>query len=201
MDDHSTRRIGTVCVFCGSSTGASAAYADAARHLAAAMARRDVGLVYGGASVGLMGELADAVLASGGRVVGVIPRALVDREIAHRGLTQLRVVDDMHERKRMMNELADGFVALPGGLGTLDELFETLTWAQLGLHDKPCGLLDVAGYWGPLRRFLDHAVDGGFVRGEHRALLLHEDDPDALLDRFARWCPPHLEKWIDREDV
>lgn len=175
------RAISTVCVFCGSSVGAGPAYVEAATTFAREAVSRKIRLVYGGASVGLMGALADAALEAGGNVVGVIPRALVDREIAHRGLTELRVVTTMHERKAMMAELSDAFVALPGGLGTLEELFEVWTWGMLGLHDKPYGVLDTAGYYGPLIRFLDHARDEGFIRPPQRAMLTVRESPAELL--------------------
>jgi hypothetical protein len=163
-----------------------------------AIARRGMGLVYGGGSVGLMGIAADAALAAGGEVDGVIPDVLVRREVGHRGLTRQHVVGSMHERKAKMADLADAFVALPGGMGTLEELAEILTWGQLGLHAKPCGLLDVNGYYAPLIAFFDRAVADGFLRPEHRAMVLVETDPGALLDRFAAFRPPALEKWIDR---
>jgi hypothetical protein len=187
-----------ICVFCGSSPGASAAFADAAEALATALARAGLGLVYGGASVGLMGRLADAALGAGGEVIGVIPRALVDQEVAHHGLADLRIVGSMHERKALMADLADGFIALPGGLGTLDELFEILTWAQLGLHDKPVGLLDVGGYFAPLLAFLDGAVAARFLAPAHRAMLLTATDPTALLDAFRAYKPPPPFTWVDR---
>jgi uncharacterized protein (TIGR00730 family) len=186
-----------VCVFCGSSPGRKPAYLEAARAMGRALARRGIGLVFGGGHVGLMGAVADAALAAGGEAVGVIPRGLQLRELAHEGLTTLHVVGSMHERKARMAELADGFVALPGGMGTLEELAEILTWAQLGLHARPCGLLDVAGYYDPLVAFLDRAVAEGFVRPDHRRLLVVAQDPDALLDAFAGWQPPPVEKWID----
>ena len=186
-----------ICVFCGSSAGGAPAYLEAARAAGRAIARRGIGLVYGGGSVGLMGAVADAVLAAGGEVTGVIPRALELRELAHRGLTRLHVVSSMHERKAKMAELADGFVALPGGMGTLEEFAEILTWAQLGLHRKPCGLLDVRGYYRPLVAFFDQAAAEGFVRPAHRALVLVREDPDALLDAFEAFRPPHVERWID----
>jgi uncharacterized protein (TIGR00730 family) len=190
-----------ICVFCGSSPGARPDYAAAARALADELCARGLGLVYGGASVGVMAAVADAVLARGGQVIGVIPEALMARELAHPALTELHVVGTMHQRKARMVDLADGFVALPGGFGTLDELFEVLTWAQLGLHDKPCGLLDVAGYFEHLLRFVDHLVAERMVREEHRALLLHEREPAALLDAMAAYTAPRLTKWIDREDT
>ena len=177
--------IRSICVFCGSSSGASAAYETAARTFALTLAQRGIRLVYGGASVGLMGTIADAALEAGGEVIGVMPRALVDREIAHRALSALHVVDTMHERKAMMADLSDAFVALPGGLGTLEELFEVWTWGMLGLHAKPYGLLDVDGYYTPLIRFLDHARDEGFVRPAQRALLVVDDDATRLIDKLV----------------
>jgi uncharacterized protein (TIGR00730 family) len=179
-----------LCVFCGSSVGARPAYAAAGRALGAALAARAIGLVYGGGSIGLMGVVADAALAAGGEVIGVIPRALATKEIAHQGLVDLRVVASMHERKALMTELADGFVALPGGLGTFEELLEVLTWAQLGLHRKPVALLDVAGYFAPLLALFDHAVVEGFVLAENRALLVSASAVDDLLDALAAWRPP-----------
>ena len=187
-----------VCVFCGSSPGATPVFAAQARRLGAAVAAQGLGLVYGGASVGLMGELADAALAAGAEVTGVIPQALVDMEVAHRGLTDLRIVASMHERKAVMADLADAFIALPGGLGTLDELAEILTWAQLGLHAKPIGLLDVDGYFAPLLEFLDAAVRARFLQPAHRAMLLMETDPDRLLAAFRAYQPPPPFKWVDR---
>jgi len=187
-----------VCVFAGSAKGAHPDYAEAARALAAALVRRGMGLVYGGGSVGLMGVLADGVLAEGGEVIGVIPGPLASPELAHTGLTELRVVGSMHERKALMASLADGFVALPGGLGTLEETLEVLTWAQLGIHAKPLGLLNVRGYWNGLLGLLAHAVGEGFVRPEHAALLVAEPTPAALLDRFAAWRPPGFRRvWLD----
>jgi uncharacterized protein (TIGR00730 family) len=190
-----------VCVFSGSRPGARPDYASVARALGGAIARRGCGLVYGGASVGIMREIADASLAAKGEVIGVIPRALVDREVAHHGLTELRIVDTMHVRKATMAELADGFVALPGGFGTLDELFEILTWAQLGIHRKPVGLLNVCGFWDPLLALIDHTIEEGFVPDDQRGLILVDPDPGLLLDRMATWVPPTLgPKWIGIED-
>jgi uncharacterized protein (TIGR00730 family) len=190
-----------LCVFCGSSPGARPAYAEAAAELGRLLAGERIGLVYGGASVGLMGVLADAVLADGGEVVGVIPQALVDREIGHPGVQDLRVVGSMHERKALMAELADGFVALPGGLGTLEELFEIYTWAQLGMHRKPCGLLDVEDYYAGISQFLEHAVEERFLPERHRAMLMVEREPGALLERMRSFEPGAVEpKWIDREE-
>lgn len=186
-----------VTVFCGSNPGLRPEYLGAAAALGRAIAERGATLVYGGASVGLMGRVADAALAAGGRVVGIIPEALVNKEVEHRGLTELHVVDSMHTRKRMMAERADAFIALPGGAGTLEELFEVWTWAQLGHHDKPCALLDVAGYYAKLTGFLDHMLAEGFIRTEHRAMLLVDDDPRTLLDRCASYAPPRVAKWLD----
>jgi uncharacterized protein (TIGR00730 family) len=177
--------IRAICIFCGSSTGVGTAYEAAARTFATLMARRRIRLVYGGASVGLMGAIADTALNEGGEVVGVIPRALVDREIAHTGLTELHVVETMHERKAMMADLSDAFVALPGGLGTLEELFEVWTWGMLGLHAKPYGLLNVGGYYTPLTGFLDHARDEGFIRPAQRAMLVVEDDANRLVEKLS----------------
>jgi len=186
-----------VCVFCGSSTGARADYADAARALAAELARRQLGLVYGGGSVGIMGVLADAALAAGVEVIGVIPRPLASRELLHTGLAELRLVASMHERKATMAALAEAFIALPGGLGTLEELLEMLTWSQLGIHDKPLALLNVAGYWDALVQLLDHAARERFVRPEYLAFLLTADTPSALLDRLTSWNAPTLPRaWL-----
>lgn len=190
-----------VCVFCGSNPGASPAYREAARDVGRALAERGLGLVYGGSRSGTMGVIADAALDAGGKVFGVIPRALVDKEIAHTGLTELQIVETMHERKARMTELADGFVALPGGYGTLDEFFEVVTWAQLGLHRKPCALLNVGGFFDALIAYLDHAVGSGFVREEHRALILVEADPGRLIDRMRAHRVPPAEKWIGLEEV
>jgi hypothetical protein len=184
---------------CGSNPGRRPEYLATVEELAAALVRRRLGLVYGGASVGAMGVLADAVLRAGGEAIGVIPRALAEAEIAHPGLTELRVVGSMHERKAEMFELADGFVALPGGLGTLDELAEVATWAQLGIHRKPIGLLDPSGYFEHLLRFLDHAVDERFLRSEHRSLLLRDRSAEALLEAMAVWRPAEAAKWVDAE--
>ncbi len=187
-----------ICVFAGSSPGTNDAYQKAAVELGEALAERDVELVYGGGCVGLMGVLADAALARGGRVIGVIPHTLMVREVGHRALTELHVVDSMHQRKAMMAELSDGFIALPGGFGTLEEMFEILTWAQLGLHGHPCGLLNVEGYFDALLAFLEHAVQQAFVRDAHRAMLLVDDLPRRLLDRFAAYRAPTVQKWLLR---
>jgi uncharacterized protein (TIGR00730 family) len=188
-----------ICVYAGSNPGADPAYAQAAEDLARLLAGRGIGIVYGGGKIGLMGILADAGLAAGGEVVGVMPQALVDREVGHGGLTELHVVSSMHERKALMAELADGFVALPGGAGTLEELIEIYTWSQLGLHNKPMGVLNVRGYYDGLAALLDHAVHEGFLRPEHRAAMHVEATPTALLERFAGWRPATVEKWLDRD--
>ena len=190
-----------VLVFCGSSPGRIPEYADAAADLGRLLAQRGLETVYGGASVGLMGAVADGALAAGGRVIGVIPTRLVEHEIAHAGLTELRIVETMHERKALMVELSDAVIALPGGTGTLDELFELFTWSQLGLHRKPLGLLDVAGYWQPLLVFLHHAVNERFLRAEHLDTLLVEQYPAALLDRLASHEHRAFDKWLDRDQT
>ncbi|MPZ83857.1 MAG: TIGR00730 family Rossman fold protein [Actinophytocola sp.] len=183
-----------VCVFCGSSPGTDPGYRAAATTVGRTLADRGVGLVYGGARVGTMGVVADAALAAGGEVTGVIPKALVDREVAHTGLSDLRVVADLHERKALMASLADAFLVLPGGVGTLEEFFEVFTWAQLGLHRKPIALLDVAGYYQPMLRFLDHMAGQGFLSGEYRGMLIVDTDVAAVLDRYADYRAPR-DKW------
>jgi uncharacterized protein (TIGR00730 family) len=185
-------------VYCGSNAGARPEYAQAAAGFARLLAARGIGIVYGGGNVGLMGVVADETLAAGGEIIGVIPQGLVDREVVHGGVSDLRIVESMHERKALIADLADAFVALPGGLGTLDELFEIWTWAQLGFHAKPCGLLNVADYFTPLVAFLDRTVAEGFVHAEHRRMLVIESDPERLLDRFAAYAAPHVPKWLDR---
>ena len=189
--------LSSVCVFCGSNAGANPAYLEAADVVGRSLAQRSVRVVYGGATVGMMGALADAVRGEGGDVVGIIPQAIFDREIGHTGLDDLRVVGSMHERKALMAELSDAFIALPGGIGTLEEVFEVYTWAQLGIHTKPLGLLDVAGYFQPLVTFLDHAVRERFLRPEMRTLLAVNDDLDELLAALAASEPVSLQKWID----
>jgi uncharacterized protein (TIGR00730 family) len=190
-----------VCVFCGSSPGATPTYTELAQQLGRVLAKRGLTLVYGGGNVGLMGVLADAVLAHGGHVIGVIPQSRVDLEVAHTGLPDLRIVSSMHERKARRADLADAFIALPGGLGTLEELCEILTWAQLGLHNKPCGLLDAEHYFDHLIAFLDHAVTQRFLRPEHRAMVLVAEDPEQLIESFEGYRPPAMEKWIDRSST
>jgi uncharacterized protein (TIGR00730 family) len=191
----------SICVFCGSRSGEDPAYEAAARSLGETLARTGITLVYGGGHVGLMGVVADAALASGGEAIGVIPRSLVEREIAHKGLTDLRVVGSMHERKALMSELSEGFIALPGGTGTLEEFFEVLTWAQLGEHRKPCGLLNVAGYYDPLLAVFDHMVNRGFLSETNRSIVLVETEPKALLERFEEYHAPQTVKWIDKSET
>ena len=186
-----------ICVFCGSNAGARSEYAEAARALATVLAERKLGIVYGGGNVGLMGVLADAALARGGEVIGVIPQKLVDKEVAHRGVTELRIVETMHERKALMNDLSDAFIALPGGFGTLDEFFEVLTWAQLGFHGKPCALLNVSGYYDGMLAMLDHAVTERFLRPAHRELVIADTDPLRLLQRLSAFVPAPKGKWSD----
>lgn len=188
-----------VCVFCGSSAGTRPAYAEAARATGRLIAERGLGLVYGGGEVGLMGIVANAALAAGGEVIGVIPEALTRMEVGHPNLTELHVVATMHERKALMAELSDGFVALPGGIGTLEELFEVWTWGQLGIHRKPLGFLDVEGYYEPLHAFLDHSVAEGFLKDRHRAMTAVDSDPAALLDRLAAYQPPDTVKVAGRD--
>lgn len=190
-----------ICVFLGSSSGRSPVYREAAEEFGTLLARRGIGLVYGGGTVGLMGVIADAASAAGGEVIGVIPEALRAREHDHQGISELHVVQTMHERKALMARLADGFVCLPGGIGTFEELFEAWTWAQLGYHEKPCGLLDVAGYYSRMSSFIDHVVEEGFLQPRHRAMLLIEQEPEAMLDRMARYLAPPTEHWISDRDV
>ncbi len=189
----------TICVYCGSNTGIDPAYAAQARSLGERLAADSIALVYGGGNVGLMGIVADAVLTGGGEVIGVIPQQLVDWEVAHRGITRLEVVDSMHARKARMFELADGFVALPGGFGTLDEMFEMLTWRQLGLGNKPCAFLDVGGFWQPLMTMLDTMVRERFLHAEQRQDLWHGDDIETLLQWMQAYVPAHADKWLDEK--
>ncbi|HET6591316.1 MAG TPA: TIGR00730 family Rossman fold protein [Xanthomonadales bacterium] len=185
-----------ICVYCGSSPGRVPMYREAAAALGRALTARSLGLVYGGASIGVMGAIADAVLESGGEAIGIIPEALAVKEVAHQHLTRQHVVSSMHERKAMMAELSDGFIAMPGGWGTIEELFEILTWAQLGFHEKPCGLLNVHGYFDGLFAFLEHAVEEQFVKPEYRPMLIMEDSPEDLLERFDRYRAPQVRKWL-----
>ena len=201
-EQSSLPRVERICVFCGASPGGRPAYREATAQLARLLAAEGIGVVYGGGGVGLMGALADAVIAEGGELTGVIPRSLVDREIAHRDVMDMRVVGSMHERKALMADLADAFIALPGGIGTLEELFEVYTWAQLGLHQKPCALLNVEGYYDGIEDFLSHAVAERFLREETRALLLVDSSPANLLERLHNFEPQAVvPKWIDREET
>lgn len=186
-----------ICVFCGSNLGINPVYRQAAVAVGLLMADRGIELVYGGGNIGLMGVLADAVLESGGRVIGVIPGSLLVREVGHQGLTELRIVKSMHERKALMSDLSDGFIAMPGGFGTLEEFCEVVTWSQLGIHSKPCGLLNIEGYYDPLLALFDHAVCEGFLREENRRLVLEDCDPAQLLEKFASFAPQPVDKWID----
>jgi uncharacterized protein (TIGR00730 family) len=190
-----------ICVFAGSSRGARPEYAGAARELARSLVERGCGLVYGGGNIGLMAVIADAVLERGGQAVGVIPEFLVDKELAHRGLTELRIVKSMHERKAVMAEISDGFLGLPGGIGTMEEFFEVLSWAQLDLHDKPCGLLNTRGYYDPIVGFLDRGVDEGFLKPKHRSLLLVEAEPEKLLDRFEAFVAARATRRFERRQT
>ena len=190
-----------ICVYCGSSSGKRIEYIEAARALAYELVKNEMGLVYGGASIGIMGEIADTVLAGGGKVIGVIPQALVDKEVSHSGLTELHVVESMHERKKIMVDISDGFIALPGGLGTIEELFEVLTWSQLGFHKKPCALLNVEGYYDNLSLFLNHAVEEQFIKLVHHEMLLVEKNPEKLLRSMSAYQPPTVDKWIGRSDT
>lgn len=193
--------IKSVCVFCGSSHGFAPEYGLAAQEMGKAIAQRGWTLVYGGGNVGLMGVVADAALDAGGRVVGVIPQALLARELGHRGVTELRVVDTMHERKAMMADLSDAFVALPGGIGTFEEFFEVLTWAQLGIHKKPCGLINTRGYYDSVITLLENSVKEGFLKEAHRSMVLQADKPDDLLWQMESYQPPQTAKWIQREQT
>lgn len=196
-----TAMIKSLCVYCGSSPGRIHAYTEAAHVLAESLVKRNIRLVYGGAGIGIMGKVADRVLELGGEAVGVIPKALAHKEVAHANLTALHVTQSMHERKMLMAELSDAFVALPGGIGTLEELFEIWTWAQLGFHGKPCGLLNVAGYYDALVSFLDHVLAEQFVKKHHHAMLIVETDPNALLDRYAAYQPPVVKQWLDKDQT
>ena len=189
-----------ICVFCGSSVGARPAYAAAARELGSTLAQRGLGIVFGGGKVGLMGVLADAALAAGGKIIGVIPEGLVAREIAHNGLTELRVVHSMHERKTLMADLADGFIALPGGYGTFEEFLEAVTWTQLGIHKKPCGLLNIDGYYDALLTLLDRAVADGFLRHANRSLVLDARDVPTLLEKLGAFRSAAAESWIGKAE-
>ncbi len=190
-----------LCVYCGSRPGGRYDYAIVARQLARAMVNKNIELVYGGASVGIMGKIADAVLEEGGKVIGIIPKGLFVKEVAHTGITKLMEVSSMHERKSLMAELSDGFIAMPGGYGTIEELFEIITWSQLGIHNKPCGLLNVCNYYDNLIEFLDNAVSEQFINEINRAILLVDECPDALLEKFEAYKVPETEKWIDQKNI
>jgi uncharacterized protein (TIGR00730 family) len=200
QDEKGSSQLASVAVYCGSNLGNDPAYAHAAASLGRTLADRGIRLVYGGGQVGLMGVVADAVMESGGEALGVITEALRTKEIAHQGLARLQVVETMHERKAAMADAANAFIMLPGGFGTFDEFFEVLTWTQLGIHVKPCGVLDAAGFFGPLRAMIDGAVAAGFVHPAHRDMVIMDDDPARLLDRLADWTPVTVSKWLDRAD-
>jgi len=193
--------IKSICIYCGSSPGRLEAYAEAAIAVAEALVSRNIRLVYGGASIGIMGLVADQVLKLGGQVVGVIPKGLAHKEVAHQQLTELHITQSMHERKMRMAELADGFIALPGGIGTLEELFEIWTWAQLGIHNKPCGLLNVEGYYDSLIGFLDHVLAEQFVKKHHHELLMVDSNPDRLLERYLNFQPPVVKHWVGKNET
>jgi len=193
--------INSICIYCGSSPGRLEAYGSAACALAEALVSRNIRLVYGGAGIGIMGMVADHVLKLGGQAIGVIPKALAHKEVAHKNLTELHITQSMHERKMLMAELSDGFIALPGGIGTLEELFEIWTWAQLGFHNKPCGLLNVEGYYDALIGFLDHVLSEQFVKQEHHAMLIVETSPGALLDRYSDYRPPAIRHWVGKDET
>ena len=190
-----------ICVYCGSNPGKRPTYLESARLLATELVNRGIGLVYGGANVGLMGEIANTVLTKGGKVTGVMPQALIEKEVYHKNLTEFKIVSSMHERKAVMTEISDGFIALPGGLGTIEELFEVLTWAQLGFHKKPCGLLNIEGYYNHISAFLDIAVNEMFVKEAHRNMLLVDGNPKLLLDQMATYKAPLVDKWLNRNQT
>ena len=191
----------SVCIYCGSSLGNSSKYAEQAGILAGTLAKNAITIVYGGAKVGLMGVIADTALSEGGKVIGVIPRSLVEKEVAHQGLSKTYVVESMHERKALMAELSEGFIALPGGIGTFEELFEVWTWAQLGFHSKPCGLLNVSAYFDQLSAFIYHATSEGFIKPQHREMLIVAETVDELLARFNTYKPPTVKKWISQNEI
>ena len=193
--------INSICVYCGSSPGRIEAYGSAGCALAKSLVSRNIRLVYGGAGIGIMGMVADQVLKLGGQAIGVIPKSLAHKEVAHKNLTELHVTQSMHERKMLMAELSDGFIALPGGIGTLEELFEIWTWAQLGFHNKPCGLLNVEGYYDSLIGFLDHVLAEQFVKKDHHAMLIVETNPDALLDHYINYQPPAVRHWVGKDET
>lgn len=190
-----------ICVYCGSNSGNRSDYIKVAKELAKALVERNLGLVYGGASVGIMGVLADEVLRLNGSVTGVIPQSFIAKEVGHRNLTHMHVVSSMHERKSKMVELSDGFIAMPGGLGTLEEIFEVLTWAQLGFHAKPCGLLNICGYFNHLKAFLMHGVDEGFIKQHHIELMIENSSPSQILDHFENYKPSYEDKWVNKKQL
>jgi len=194
-------RMKRVCVFCGSNHGVRPAYAEAAEALAGHLVKLGIGIVYGGGNIGLMGVLADTALAAGGEVIGVIPQALFAKEVGHAGIPDLRIVGSMHERKALMAELSDGFIALPGGWGTFDEFCEILTWAQLGLHRKPCGILNVEGYYDPLLKMFDHSVAEGFLKPEYRPMVIAAAEPEELIAKMKSYRAPSLDKWIEESET
>lgn len=196
-----SEKLKSICVFCGSNPGNDPAYLAAATSLGKTIAEQGYKLVYGGAEVGLMGAVADAALEAGGHVIGVMPKALIDKEIEHKGLTELRSVSSMHERKALMADLSDGFIALPGGVGTLEEIFEIWTWAQLGHHDKPLAFMNIAGFYDPLSTFLDHQSDEGFVRKGHRDMAIFSSSAEEILTAFANYDAPVLQKWVERSEI
>jgi uncharacterized protein (TIGR00730 family) len=191
----------SICVYCGSSTGASPVYTEAAKALANQLVANDIALVYGGGNVGLMGVIADEVMRLGGQATGVIPQALMNKEVGHTGLSKLHIVSNMHERKAMMADLSDGFIAMPGGVGTLEELFEVFTWAQLGFHTKPIGVLNVDGFYDSLIAFLNHTVQSRFLKAEHMAMLFNEAEPEKLVQRFRQYQPVLVDKWLKKQDL
>ncbi|MES2105761.1 MAG: TIGR00730 family Rossman fold protein [Pseudomonadota bacterium] len=191
----------SICVYCGSSTGASPVYTEAAKALANQFVANDIALVYGGGNVGLMGVIADEVMRLGGQATGVIPQALMNKEVGHTGLSKLHIVSNMHERKAMMADLSDGFIAMPGGVGTLEELFEVFTWAQLGFHTKPIGVLNVDGFYDSLIAFLNHTVQSRFLKAEHLAMLFNEAEPEKLVQRFRQYQPVLVDKWLKKQDL
>lgn len=191
----------SITVFCGSNAGFRSEYAEAAKRLGVLLVANGIRLIYGGGKVGLMGVIADEVMRLGGEVIGIIPESLENKEVGHRAVTQLRVVDSMHERKALMADFADGFIAMPGGIGTFEEFFEILTWAQLGFHHKPCAILNVAGYYDGLLDLCDNAVTEGFLRREHRQIIIDDPDPERLLERMREFEPARVEKWLERKDI
>lgn len=204
MKDRGNRgqnRMQRICVFCGSSKGVKQEYAVGARELGLVLAKQNIDLVYGGGHVGLMGIVADAAMSAGAKVIGVIPRCLADKEVAHQGLTELKIVQTMHERKAQMSELSDGFIAMPGGFGTLEELFEVITWAQLGIHHKPFGLFNIAGYFDKLIEFLDYQVEQGFVPQRHREMIIVSDEAEQLLELLTGFQPVAQEKWASARQI